>query len=142
MTAQEIRAAFNQPSELDMALAAAGETRQIIDLVWGASLTRFISLAARRGGNKHPLRGRWKGGTNPKEILLNLSPDAPVPMGEWKEVIWQPDSMWIAKWQDKLTVDGNTFGFQTPPLLSKSTTLKSSIKLRNLRRALKKSENI
>ena len=50
ITPLEIKAAFDQPSELDMALASAGETRQIIDLVWGASLTRFISLAARRGG--------------------------------------------------------------------------------------------
>ncbi|MDD1672909.1 MAG: DNA topoisomerase I [Methanomicrobiales archaeon] len=50
ITPQEILHAFQQPSVLDLALAAAGEARQEIDLVWGASLTRFISLAARRGG--------------------------------------------------------------------------------------------
>ncbi|QSZ68042.1 DNA topoisomerase I [Methanofollis aquaemaris] len=50
ITPQEIRRAFAEPTELDFALAAAGESRQIIDLVWGASLTRFISIAARRGG--------------------------------------------------------------------------------------------
>ncbi len=50
ITTDEIRAAFSQPGSLDMAIAAAGETRQVVDLVWGASLTRFISLAARRGG--------------------------------------------------------------------------------------------
>jgi len=50
ITPQEITAAFGAPTELDFALAAAGEARQVIDLVWGASLTRFISLAAKRGG--------------------------------------------------------------------------------------------
>jgi len=51
ITPQEIREAFSNPTEIDFALAAAGEARQIIDLMWGASLTRFISIAARRGGS-------------------------------------------------------------------------------------------
>ena len=46
-----INQAFSNASEIDFDLAAAGEARQIVDLLWGASLTRFISLAARRGGN-------------------------------------------------------------------------------------------
>jgi len=50
ITPQEITAAFSHATELDFALAAAGEARQVVDLMWGASLTRFISLAARRGG--------------------------------------------------------------------------------------------
>jgi DNA topoisomerase-1 len=50
ITPDEISHAFSHTTEIDFALAAAGEARQIIDLVWGASLTRFISLAARRGG--------------------------------------------------------------------------------------------
>jgi DNA topoisomerase-1 len=50
ITPEEIQNAFSRPAELDMAIAAAGETRQVVDLVWGASLTRFISLAGRRGG--------------------------------------------------------------------------------------------
>src|SRR5208337_5268846 len=51
ITPQEIRHAFSHTTDLDFALAEAGEARQSIDLMWGASLTRFISLAARRGGN-------------------------------------------------------------------------------------------
>jgi DNA topoisomerase-1 len=51
ITPQEIRHAFANTTDLDFALAEAGEARQSIDLMWGASLTRFISLAARRGGN-------------------------------------------------------------------------------------------
>lgn len=50
ITPQELKHAFSNTTELDFALAAAGEARQSIDLMWGASLTRFISLAARRGG--------------------------------------------------------------------------------------------
>ena len=51
ITPEEIGQAFSHPTSIDFALAAAGEARQVIDLMWGASLTRFISLAARRGGN-------------------------------------------------------------------------------------------
>ncbi|MDN7025722.1 DNA topoisomerase I [Methanoculleus sp. FWC-SCC1] len=50
ITPTEIRRAFENLADLDFALAAAGEARQSIDLMWGASLTRFISIAARRGG--------------------------------------------------------------------------------------------
>jgi len=50
ITPAEIRAAFENPVELDFNLAAAGEARQTVDLMWGAALTRFLSLAARRGG--------------------------------------------------------------------------------------------
>ncbi len=54
------------------------------------------------GRGKHPLRGRWKRGPSESDVTLNISPDAPKPPGNWEEVIWQPDSMWVAKWNDKL----------------------------------------
>ncbi len=54
------------------------------------------------GRGKHPLRGRWKIGPNETDITLNLSPRAPRPEGNWKEIIWQPKSMWVARWKDKL----------------------------------------
>jgi len=57
------------------------------------------------GRGKHPLRGHWKAGPSESDVVLNLSPDAPRPLGNWKEVVWQPDSMWIAKWNDKLRGD-------------------------------------
>jgi DNA topoisomerase I len=55
------------------------------------------------GRGKHPLRGRWKEGAHKNEIILNLSPDAPRPDGNWKEITWQPDSLWVAKWDDRLS---------------------------------------
>ncbi|MCQ8894213.1 MAG: DNA topoisomerase I [Methanolinea sp.] len=51
ITPEEIRNAFAHPTTIDFALASAGEARQVIDLMWGASLTRFLSLAAKRGGS-------------------------------------------------------------------------------------------
>ncbi|MFH0897181.1 MAG: DNA topoisomerase I [Candidatus Bathyarchaeota archaeon] len=54
------------------------------------------------GRGEHPMRGRWKSGVKESSIVLNLSPDAPKPKGDWKDIIWQPDSMWIAEWHDEL----------------------------------------
>ncbi len=48
-TKAEIDHAFNNLVDLDQDLADAGESRQYIDLVWGAVLTRYLTLA-RRGG--------------------------------------------------------------------------------------------
>lgn len=55
------------------------------------------------GRGKHPLRGRWKEGASQKDITLNLSPDAPRPPGDWKEIVWEPDALWVARWKDKLS---------------------------------------
>ena len=53
------------------------------------------------GRGDHPQRGRWKEGPSKEDIILNLSPDAPKPEG-WK-IEWEPDKMYVAKWQDKLS---------------------------------------
>lgn len=55
------------------------------------------------GRGEHPLRGRWKKGATEKDITLNLSPEVPVPEGDWGEIVWGPGYMWIAKWTDELT---------------------------------------
>jgi DNA topoisomerase I len=55
------------------------------------------------GRGKHPLRGRWKEGARHEDITLNLSPDAPRPEGDWAEIVWQPESLWVARWRDKLS---------------------------------------
>jgi DNA topoisomerase-1 len=58
ITDREVTEAFNEPDEIDFDLAAAGEARQIIDLMWGASLTRFLSLSAKQLGNDFISVGR------------------------------------------------------------------------------------
>ena len=55
------------------------------------------------GRGEHPFRGRWKEGPRHEDVELNLSPDAPRPPGDWKDILWDPESMWIARWKDKLT---------------------------------------
>ncbi len=55
------------------------------------------------GRGRHPLRGKWKEGAQPGDVTLNLSPDAPRPPGEWGEIVWQPESLWVARWKDKLS---------------------------------------
>jgi len=55
------------------------------------------------GRGQHPLRGRWKKGPQESDIILNLSKDAPRPPGNWEDVVWHSDYMWIARWDDKLS---------------------------------------
>jgi DNA topoisomerase-1 len=47
--------------------------------------------------------GRWKDGPSEEDIILNLPKDVPVPAGNWKAVVWEPQKMYVAKWEDKLT---------------------------------------
>ena len=58
ITKPEIERAFGGPVPLDFDLAAAGEARQKIDLVWGAALTRYISLTCGRLGKSFLSVGR------------------------------------------------------------------------------------
>ena len=55
------------------------------------------------GRGQHPSRGRWKEGPRHEDVELNLSPDAPRPEGDWKAIVWESDSIWIARWKDKLS---------------------------------------
>jgi DNA topoisomerase-1 len=55
------------------------------------------------GRGKHPLRGKWKPRVYPKNITLNLGEDVKVPSGDWGQIIHDHDSMWLARWVDKLT---------------------------------------
>ena len=58
LTAGEIRRAFDNLEHLSEPLAFAGEARQDIDLIWGATLTRFVSLATGRLGTQFLSVGR------------------------------------------------------------------------------------
>ena len=58
LTKYEISNAFENLTEVDFNLSKSAESRQIIDLTWGASLTRFISLASSRLGRDFLSVGR------------------------------------------------------------------------------------
>ena len=55
------------------------------------------------GRGKHPLRGKWKPRVAKKDVTLNLGKKAAVPPGDWMEIVHENDSVWVAKWTDKLT---------------------------------------
>lgn len=84
ITSQELHHAFANTTELDFALAAAGEARQSIDLMWGASLTRFISLAARRGGQNILSVGRVQSPTLSMIVDREKEIEAFIPEKYWQ----------------------------------------------------------
>ena len=58
ITPKAIETTFSNPTHVDFNLADAGHSRQVIDLVWGAALTRYISLASGRLGKMFLSVGR------------------------------------------------------------------------------------
>ena len=56
------------------------------------------------GRGEHPLRGKWKPRVTSKDVILNMDKEAKKSMkGEWKELVSEHDSMWLASWMDFLT---------------------------------------
>jgi len=83
LTPGEVREAFENRDELDFDLAAAGEARQIIDLIWGAALTRYLSLASNRLGDSYLSVGRVQ------------SPTLKILVDREKEIEeFEPESYW------------------------------------------------
>jgi len=58
LTNYEVTNAFDKPVDVDYNLSSAGEARQVIDLIWGAVLTRFISLTSNQLGKDFLSIGR------------------------------------------------------------------------------------
>ncbi len=58
ITPRDVHEAFSNLTDIDYNLASSAETRQIIDLSWGASLTRFLSLSSNKLGRDFLSAGR------------------------------------------------------------------------------------
>ncbi|WP_253737798.1 DNA topoisomerase I [Halohasta salina] len=84
ITDREVKEAFENPDELDFDLAAAGEARQVIDLIWGAALTRFLSLSARQLGDDFISVGRVQGPTLKLIVDREREIDAFDPEDYWE----------------------------------------------------------
>jgi DNA topoisomerase-1 len=83
ITKFEISNAFDNLTEVDYNLSFAGESRQIIDLAWGAVLTRFISLVSNRTGKDFLSIGRVQ------------SPTLAILVEKEKEIIkFNPKTFW------------------------------------------------
>jgi len=99
ITDREVTQAFDEPDDIDFDLAAAGEARQVIDLVWGAALTRFLSLSARQLGEDFISVGRVQ------------SPTLKLIVDREREIqAFEPDDYW--ELFADLTKDGETFEAQ------------------------------
>jgi DNA topoisomerase-1 len=55
------------------------------------------------GRGQHPLRGRWKPRVQPQDVILNMGQDAEAPEGNWKAIVNDHTSTWLATWMEKLT---------------------------------------
>jgi len=106
ITPFEINTAFENLTEVDYNLSSAGEARQVIDLVWGAVLTRFISLTSRRLGRDFLSIGRVQSPTlkllvdrekeikafKPKpywKIIAKLKKDKPFDATHETDIFWE-----------------------------------------------------
>jgi DNA topoisomerase-1 len=86
LTPQEVNEAFAETVEVDHALASAGEARQVIDLVWGAVLTRFISMASSQVGSDFLSVGRVQTPTLALIVDREIEIEKFVPVPYWE--VW------------------------------------------------------
>jgi len=84
LTKDEIERAFANLDELSYDLADAGAARQDIDLIWGATLTRAVSLATRRFGSNFLSVGRVQSPTLGLIVERELERRAHVPKPYWE----------------------------------------------------------
>jgi len=88
------------------------------------------------GRGNHPLRGRWKPRIGQEDITLNIGEDAPVPPGSWGKIVHDHESMWLARWDDKLT------GKEKYVWLSDTATIRQKRDREKYDKALKLGEHI
>ncbi len=84
LTPAEISKAFDNLVEVDYNLSAAAESRQLIDLSWGAVLTRFISTASRQMGRDFLSVGRVQSPTLTLIVDREKERKAFVPQPYWE----------------------------------------------------------
>ena len=129
ITPKAINDAFSNPSTVDFNLADAGHSRQVIDLVWGASLTRFISTSAGRLGKMFLSVGRVQSPTLALIVEREKERDAFIP-----EPYWELSAILKTKDNEEFQVDHKTKRFwdkdEIDAVLAKikDTAIVSSIK--------------
>ena len=99
LTKDEIERAFNELDELSMPLANAGAARQDMDLIWGATLTRSVSMATRRFGSNFLSVGRVQSPTLGLVVQRELERRAHVPEPFWEVTakFGHPDGEFVAE---------------------------------------------
>src|SRR3954463_433908 len=133
LTKQEIERAFSELDWLSYDLAYAGAARQDIDLIWGATLTRAVSLATRRFGSNFLSVGRVQSPTLGLIVERELERRAHVPKPFWEVFarFEHPDGAFEAhhaadKFWEKAEADAALAGTKTPGLVKEVSSRRNS----------------
>jgi len=135
LTKEEIERAFNELDELSYPLANAGAARQDIDLLWGATLTRAVSLASRRFGSNFLSVGRVQSPTLGLIVEREMERRAHVAKPFWElfAKFEHPDGSFethhsVDKFWDKGEADAAFAGTQGPGVVKAVTARKNTRK--------------
>jgi DNA topoisomerase I len=133
LTKEEIERAFGELDELSYPLANAGAARQDIDLLWGATLTRAVSLATRRFGSNFLSVGRVQSPTLGLIVEREIERRAHVAKPFWElfAKFQHPDGSFEAhhatdKFWEKAEADRALAGTASPGTVTAVTARKST----------------
>jgi DNA topoisomerase-1 len=135
LTKDEIERAFSDLDQLSYDLAYAGSARQDIDLIWGATLTRAVSLASRRFGSNFLSVGRVQSPTLAIIVERELERRAHVPKPYWEVFakFAHPDGSFEAhhatdKFWEKPEADAAVAGTRSPGVVKEVSSRKNTRK--------------
>jgi DNA topoisomerase I len=135
LTKEEIERAFSNLDELSYPLANAGAARQDIDLLWGATLTRAVSLATRRFGSNFLSVGRVQSPTLGLIVEREMERRAHVAKPFWElfAKFQHPDGSFEAhhetdKFWEKAEADAALAGTASPGTVKAVTARKNTRK--------------
>ncbi len=133
LTKEEIERAFSELDELSYPLANAGAARQDIDLLWGATLTRAVSLATRRFGSNFLSVGRVQSPTLGLIVEREMERRAHVAKPFWElfAKFQHPDGAFEAhhtvdKFWERAEVDAALAGTSGPGTVKSVTARKNT----------------
>jgi DNA topoisomerase-1 len=135
LTKEEIERAFGELDELSYPLANAGAARQDIDLLWGATLTRAVSLSTRRFGSNFLSVGRVQSPTLGLVVEREMERRAHVAKPFWElfAKFEHPDGSFEAhhetdKFWEKAEADAALAGTAAPGTVKSVTARKNTRK--------------
>jgi DNA topoisomerase I len=135
LTKDEIERAFSNLDQLSYDLAYAGSARQDIDLIWGATLTRAVSLATRRFGSNFLSVGRVQSPTLALIVERELERRAHVAKPYWElfAKFAHPDGSFEAhhtvdKFWEKAEADVALAGTKSPGVVKEVSSRKNTRK--------------
>ncbi len=133
LTKEEIERAFSNLDQLAYDLAYAGSARQDIDLIWGATLTRAVSLASRRFGSNFLSVGRVQSPTLALVVERELERRAHVPKPYWELFanFAHPDGSFEAhhatdKFWEKAEADAALAGTESPGVVTEVSSKRNT----------------